>query len=165
MKGNSLRRALLVSIVFLTVFLPHKSSAEWAYSFVVWDRYVYVLSDEKVELDQIDNEIGAVTLYSTDEGTYSGNFSNWYPSGTKYFSIKDISTDEAIAIEDSKGHYYKANREGEYASSASTDSLSEDSSPPVESSNVNFTLVIFLLALFPIIALGSYLIARRPHER
>jgi hypothetical protein len=71
-----------------------------------------------------------------------------------------------IAIEDPKGHYYKANREGEYASSGSTDSLAEDNlSPPVESNNVNLTLVIFLLALFPIIALGSYLIARRPHER
>jgi hypothetical protein len=133
---------------------------------VVWDGYVYVLSDEEVEVNQIDNEIGAVTKYSDIEGTYSGNFSNSYASGTKYFSIKDISTDEVIAIEDPKGHYYKANREGEYASSGSTDSLTENnSSPPVESSNVNLTLVIFLLALFPIIALGSYLIARRPHER
>ena len=28
MKYNSLLRALLVSIVFMTIFLPHKSSAE-----------------------------------------------------------------------------------------------------------------------------------------
>ncbi|MGE6490042.1 hypothetical protein [Paenisporosarcina sp. NPDC076898] len=59
MKYNSLLGALLVSIIFMTFFLPHKSSADWAYSFVVWDGYIYVLSDE--EVDQIGNEIGAVT--------------------------------------------------------------------------------------------------------
>ena len=91
MKGNSLRRALLVFIVLMTISLPLKSSAEWAYSFVVWDGYVYVLSDE--EVNQIGNEIGAVTKYSDIEGTYSGNFSNTFAKGTKYFSIKDISTE------------------------------------------------------------------------
>ena len=81
---------------------------------MVWDGYVYVLSDE--EVDQIGNEIGAVTKYSDIEGTYSGNFSNTFAKGTKYFSIKDVSTDEAIAIKDPDGHFIlKPHRDGEYA--------------------------------------------------
>ncbi|MFT9598303.1 hypothetical protein [Mesobacillus sp.] len=45
---------------------------------------------------------------------YSGNFSNAYKKGTKYYSIEGLSTDEAIAIEESDGQYIKAYREGEY---------------------------------------------------
>ena len=50
------------------------SSADWAFTFVVWDGYIYQLSDEYVE--DIVEEIGEVTKYSDTEGTYSGNFSN-----------------------------------------------------------------------------------------
>ena len=48
------------------------------------------------------------------EGTYSGNFSNTYPKGTKYYSIVGESTDEAIAVKNN-GNYIKATRDGEYA--------------------------------------------------
>ncbi|WP_342542602.1 hypothetical protein MHH33_00115 [Paenisporosarcina sp. FSL H8-0542] len=153
MKCKSLLISFLISLVCTTVFLPNKSSAEWAYSFVVWDGYVYVLSDEIV--DQIDKEIGEVTLYSTNEGTYSGNFSNSYASGTKYFSIIDTSTDEAIAIEDPDGQYYKATRDGEYAGNK----LPTPFSGP--NNNDGFTLLIGLLALFPIIAFASYLTVKQ----
>lgn len=154
MKFNSLLGALLISILFTTIIFTHKSSAEWAYSFVVWDGYVYVLSDE--EVDQIGNEIGAVTKHSDIEDTYSGNFSNTYAKGTKYFSIKDVSTDEAIAIKDSEGLYFKATRDGEYAGNKF----------PIfvpGSKNDSFILLIGLIALLPILAFGSYLVARRNH--
>jgi hypothetical protein len=87
------------------------SSADWAFSFVVWDGYVYQLTDEYVE--DVREEIGEVTKYSDMEGTYSGNFSNEYEEGTKYYSIKGISTDKAIAVDDN-GKYIKANRNGKY---------------------------------------------------
>jgi hypothetical protein len=91
---------------------PNQSSADWAYSFVVWDGYLYQIGDEYVE--DIGEEIGEVTKYSDMEGGYSGNFSNEYEKGTKYYAIKGISTEEAIAIEESDGRFRKANREGKY---------------------------------------------------
>jgi hypothetical protein len=45
--------------------------------------------------------------------TLSGNFSNEYIEGTKYFSIKGVSTDEAIAVKTGT-QYKKAVRIGEY---------------------------------------------------
>ena len=89
----------------------NNSSADWAFQFVVWDSYIYQLSDEYVE--NIDEKIGEVTKYSDMEGTYSGNFSNTYEKGTKYYAIQGISTEEAIAIEE-KGKYRKAIRDGKY---------------------------------------------------
>jgi hypothetical protein len=89
-----------------------KSFADWAYSFVEYDDYIYVISGENVK--DIDKEIGQVTKYSDLEGTYNGNFSNTYKKGTKYYSIKGISTETAIAVDDN-GKYIKAIREGEYA--------------------------------------------------
>ena len=109
------RQFIFVVLVFLFVFtslLPNKSSANWAYPFVVWDGYIYVISDEFVE--EVDEKIGRVTKYSDVEGTYSGNFSNVYKKGTAYYSIKGVSTDKAIAIEDGRGKYKKAVRDGEY---------------------------------------------------
>ena len=72
-----------------------------------------MISDEFVE--EVDEKIGRVTKYSDKEGTYSGNFSNVYKKGTAYYSIKGVSTDEAIAIEDGVGKYKKAVMDGEYA--------------------------------------------------
>lgn len=88
------------------------SSADWAYSFVVWDDYIYRLDDEYV--DEVGEVIGEVTAYSDHEGTYRGNFSNEYEKGTKYFSIKGVDVEEAIAVED-EGKYRKGVREGKYA--------------------------------------------------
>lgn len=90
------------------------SQASWAYSFVVWDGFSYQISDEYVQ--EVDQEIGEVTVYSDKEGTYSGNFSNEYEKGTAYYSITGISTDEAIAVKEEDGKYRKALREGKYNS-------------------------------------------------
>lgn len=153
MECKSLLISLMLSLVCSLVFLPTKAAADWAHSFVIWDGYIYVISDE--EVDQIGKEIGEVTSYSDIEGTYSGNFSNTYAKGTKYYSIKDISRDVAIAIEDPDGQYYKATRDGEYAGNK----LPTPFSGP--NNNDSFTLLIGLLALFPIIAFASYLTVKR----
>lgn len=109
--SKSLSFILLIAIIccFLS---PSNKFASWAYSFVVYEGDIYVISDEYVT--EIDKEIGHVTKYSDKEGTYYGNFSNTYKKATKYFSIKGVSTDTAIAVEDGD-KYRKADRDGEYA--------------------------------------------------
>ncbi|MBK3497018.1 hypothetical protein JFL43_19675 [Viridibacillus sp. YIM B01967] len=104
---------VLISVIFLLgCSNNNNSSADWAFSFIVWDGYIYQLSNESV--NDISEEIGEVTKYSDMEGTYSGNFSNAYEKGTKYYSIEGISTQEAIAIEVEDGKYRKAFRDGKY---------------------------------------------------
>ncbi len=109
---------LVILIVLLTVTtgcsnrIFGKSTADWNSSFVVWDGYMYKISDEYVV--KIDSEIGKVEIYSDMVGTYSGNFSNVYEKGTMYYSITGISTDEAIAIQELDGNYRKAIRDGKY---------------------------------------------------
>ncbi|QGM32242.1 hypothetical protein GI482_18615 [Bacillus sp. N3536] len=99
-------------LVILFIASPIKTMADWAYPYVVWDGYVYVLQDE--EVNEIGKEIGHVTKYSDLEGSYSGNFSNAYPRGTKYYEVKEVSSKEAIAVEVSSGTYRVAERGGPY---------------------------------------------------
>jgi hypothetical protein len=140
----------LISVVILSVlltssFLPINSSAtSWAYSFVVWDGYIYVISDEYVT--EIVSEIGQVTKYS-DMEQYSGNFSNAYNKGTKYYSIEGISTDVAIAIQEDDGKYRKAVREREYTYKGETFELSG--------------WVVGVLVLFIIIMISIYFIYKK----
>lgn len=111
MKSKHLLSIAVLFVLFIS-FYPGKTLAtSWAYPFVVWDGYIYVISDEYVT--EIENEIGHVTRHS-DMEQYSGNFSNAYKRGTKYYSIKEISTDQAIGVEVSDGQYIKAYREAEY---------------------------------------------------
>jgi hypothetical protein len=118
LRKKNLLLALAIFIVLISItsgcsnFSTQKSSADSAYGFVVWNGYIYKVSDEYVE--EITKEIGEVTKYSDMEGIYSGNFSNKYEKGTKYFSIKGISTDEAIAIKEQDGKYRKAINQGKY---------------------------------------------------
>jgi hypothetical protein len=100
-------------------------ATSWAYPFVVWDGYIYIVNDEYVT--EIDKEIGQVTKYS-DMYQQPGNFSNAYEKGTKYFSIKGISTDKSIAVEDGNGKYKKALREKEYTFGRTAEDVSEDNS-------------------------------------
>ncbi|MFJ8513418.1 hypothetical protein [Lysinibacillus xylanilyticus] len=100
-----------IFIFSILVIAGCSSSADWNSSFVVWDGYIYEISEAYV-ID-INEEIGQVTKHSDKEGTYSGNFSNKYKKGTKYYSIEGTNTDEAIAIEED-GKYRKAIRDGKY---------------------------------------------------
>ena len=113
MKINQHLLSFVMLIILITSFLfPSKPLAtSWVYPFVVWKDYIYVVSDEYVT--EIESKIGQVTKYS-DMESYSGNFSNTFEKGTKYYSIKGISTDDAIAIEESNGRYIRANSEGKY---------------------------------------------------
>ncbi|MFX3675385.1 MAG: hypothetical protein ACE3JQ_13215 [Paenisporosarcina sp.] len=145
-------------ILFLFSFLlglnPIKSLADWAYSFVVWDGYTYVVSDEVV--NQIDQEIGQMTMYSDIEGTYSGNFSNTFKKGTKYYSLKNVDTNETIAIGTQDGNFVKAMREGPYADPKS------DDEKMTHSNRFDYAnLFIGLLALFQILAFSSYFVTKR----
>ncbi|WP_078551996.1 hypothetical protein [Bacillus alkalicellulosilyticus] len=111
MKSNHFLSIAILLVLFLSLYPVKTMATSWAYSFVVWDGYVYVISDEYVT--EIGDEIGRVTRYS-DMKQYSGNFSNAYKKGTKYYSIEGISTEQAIAVEDSNGQYIKAYRQDEY---------------------------------------------------
>ncbi|WP_045521062.1 hypothetical protein [Neobacillus niacini] len=113
MKINQHLFSLVMLLLFFSSFIFSTKSlaTSWAYPFVVWEDYIYVVSDEYVT--EIDTEIGHVTMYS-DMKSYPGNFSNAFKKGTKYYSIKGISTEESLAIEESDGRYLKADRDGKY---------------------------------------------------
>lgn len=102
---------VIVSMLVIAIFPCKANATSWAYPFVVWDNYIYVMSDENV--NNIDKEIGEVTKYS-DMEQYGGNFSNVYPIGTKYYSIVGINTDDTIAVQVGDNQYIKAFREGPY---------------------------------------------------
>lgn len=105
---------LWLASAFLSIWPVH---ADWAYHFVVNDGKSYIISDNRVDKEQTGSIIGKVTLFSDEEGTYSGNFSNYYPKGTEYYTIKDVDPNEAIAIKINEGLFIRANYEGEYAGS------------------------------------------------
>ncbi|MGO4185040.1 hypothetical protein AB4Z45_25315 [Paenibacillus sp. MCAF9] len=108
-----MRRKHFIFFILITslLFPGNLSATSWANEFVVWHGYVYVISDEYVT--DIHKKIGHVTVYS-DMETYTGNYSNSYKKGTKYYSIKGISTDEAIAVQQKDGKFIKANRDGKF---------------------------------------------------
>ena len=93
-------------------------ATKWVSSFVVWEGYQYTVQDEYIEESEIESEIGQVTSYS-DMYPMGGNFSNEFKKGSKYFSIKGVSTEESIAVEAGGGIYVRADRDGEYTFSES----------------------------------------------
>ena len=107
-----MNKLVAVCLAIFIIVVPNRAMADWAYSFVVWDGYVYVLQDQ--EVNEVGKEIGHVTRYSDIEGSYSGNFSNAYSKGTKYYKVKGVDTDVAIAVEASPGAYRLAEREHPY---------------------------------------------------
>jgi hypothetical protein len=106
-----IRYVSLFTLLIFFVYPSHSFATSWAYPFVVWEGYTYEVIDEPVT--DIERKIGNVTKYS-DMETYPGNFSNAYKKGTIYYSIKGVSTDEAIAVQVEDGTYVKAIRRGEY---------------------------------------------------
>ncbi|UKS23857.1 hypothetical protein LOZ80_19630 [Paenibacillus sp. HWE-109] len=110
-----LKLSLLFAFLISSTLFVGIVSADWANMFVVNDGKIYVISEEHIDPKQIGLKIGKVTKYSDREGTYSGNFSNYYPKGTGYYEIMGLGINEAIAIKDDKGLYIKATYGGEYA--------------------------------------------------
>lgn len=110
-KGMSI---LFVFLIGFSVFIQ-TAYGDWAHKFVVYDGSSYVVSDHEVDKSLVDKKLGKVTKYSDREGTYRGNFSNHYPKGTAYYSIKDVAVSKAIAIKDQEDNYIQADYSGKYA--------------------------------------------------
>ncbi|WP_413367639.1 hypothetical protein [Lysinibacillus sp. 3P01SB] len=103
---------VFIMIIFAAIQFPQKSLAtDWAYQFVVWEGTIYIVSDEHVT--DVEEVIGQVTKYS-DMKQYGGNFSNTYLKGTKYYSIKGVDPNKAIAVQLDKYVYVKAENDGAY---------------------------------------------------
>ncbi|MCA1029688.1 hypothetical protein LCL95_01420 [Bacillus timonensis] len=113
MKNIHIKRFSILFILSISLLLlsTNTSATKWVYPFVVWDGYVYVVTDEYV--DEIDKEIGGVSVYS-DMEELPGNFSNAYKKGTAYYSIRGIKPDVSIAVQEENGKYRKADREEKY---------------------------------------------------
>jgi hypothetical protein len=80
----------------------------------------------------------------------SGNFSNVYEKGTKYYSIKDVSTDEAIAVEEGSGKFKKAVREKEkeYTFGKTAEDTSEDKSSDMTATLLILSAITIFLIIF-----------------
>jgi len=103
------KRGLLFLIFFLFTLASSAEALSWAYPFVVWNGNVYEVKEEEVLANQIGSKIGEVKTKPNDmTGNHYGNASNLYPKGTKYFEIKNISTEEAIAVEIETNEWKKA---------------------------------------------------------
>lgn len=87
---------------------------------------------------------------------HPGNFSNIYKKGTKYYSIKGINTDEAIAVQDEERKYKKAIR-GEKYTFGSTDEYTGSD----EEKNNFPDLTASLLVLFTIIIMISLFVIKK----
>lgn len=104
----------LVIILAIPLFLVACSSSKqsnshsWAFDVVTWNHEVYKVTNEVVA--EIDDEIGTIKNYSTDESSDLPNlFSNKYKKGTKLFKIKNVESNDYIAVQD-KDIYYKAEK-------------------------------------------------------
>lgn len=115
-----MRKIIFVLSVFFAVSMfagLGSVHADWASRFVVNDGKSYTVSNITVDNAQIGAKLGKVTSYSDKEGTYSGNFSNYYAKGTEYYTIKDLAHNEAIAIKVSDDSFIMATYSGEYEGS------------------------------------------------
>lgn len=109
-------KTIIASVILLMTFY-NTAYAKWSYEFVVFNKSIYTITDKKINSDLIGAVLGQVTSYSNQEGTYSGNFSNTFPKGTKYYNIKGSDSNKVIAIKVKDGTFIEANYEGEYAGS------------------------------------------------
>lgn len=84
-----------------------RSFASTPYPLVTWDSRLYRITTE--EITEVEETIGEIMLMSQEETNLSpANFSNYYEKGTKLWSIKQVDTSVAIAIEIAPGQYVKA---------------------------------------------------------
>ncbi|UOE94722.1 hypothetical protein [Alkalihalobacillus sp. LMS39] len=104
-----MRKKIMILMVFMVLITPPVQALSWAYAFVVWNGNVYQVTGEEVGESFIGQQIGKVTTKPNDmTGRYYGNASNSYPKGTKYYEIEGIETNEAIAVEEKAGVWFKA---------------------------------------------------------
>ncbi|MFC4809624.1 hypothetical protein [Paenibacillus sp. GCM10023250] len=91
------------------------SSADWAYSFVIWNDDLYEVLEDEVRPEDIGEEIGKITQYSDAEGIYSNGFSNKFPEGTELYEIEGVEPSEYIAVKAGEQQYLKTKDHGAYA--------------------------------------------------
>ncbi|WP_051556545.1 hypothetical protein [Alkalihalobacterium bogoriense] len=115
-----MKKNVLFFIVILCLFFSPLTTVatSWAYPFITWEENLYVVTDTKIE--KVEEEIGQVTTYS-DMELLPENFSNAYQKGTKFYKIKGVTTEEAIAVEVENGYFLKAIREEIYLGESSTE--------------------------------------------
>lgn len=95
--------------------LAERPSTDWNVRFVIWNDHMYVTKTRETDIElvsEVEEQIGTIAYYSDIEGKmYTNNFSNAFGEGTKLYKIKDVDTDEAIAVESDDGTYIKATRQ------------------------------------------------------
>ncbi|WP_052461611.1 hypothetical protein [Sporosarcina koreensis] len=101
---------ILVSLLSLLAACT-SSGKDWNSSFIVWHGDMYEVGSETIQ--EVEEKLGQVTVYSDREATYIGTFSNQYRKGTKFFAIPGESPDDMIAVEE-EGAYRKAVNTGKY---------------------------------------------------
>ena len=113
---HMIKNAKIILVVLILLMISFDTAyAKWANAFVVYNKNVYVITDKKVNVELIGSKLGQVTKYSGREGTYSGNFSNVYRMGTKYYAIIGSDVNKAIAVKEKSGIFIEAQYAGEYA--------------------------------------------------
>ncbi|MDK2805357.1 MAG: hypothetical protein PWQ94_521 [Thermoanaerobacterium sp.] len=110
---KSLLIAILIFALTFTAGCSKNSSNDheeksWAFSkIIILNGETYVGTSDDVT--SIDKKIGTIKYFSTGETNINDTiFSNYYKVGTNLYSIPNVSTKDAIAVEISKNHYIKA---------------------------------------------------------
>lgn len=99
---------ILASVVMTGCSHAEASSNPLYPAAVAWNYIVYGLSVDTVSAEEIGKEIGQVQRYITEFPKKNGDC-NIAPVGSKLYSIKGISVDNAIAV-NIGGKFYKACR-------------------------------------------------------
>lgn len=74
--------------------------SSYPYHLVKWNNALYrVTNEESIVIDELIGEILNHSNDDTNKESTPDNSSNFYSKGTKLWSIKDVDTNEAIAIE------------------------------------------------------------------
>jgi len=86
----------------------YREEKSWAFSkIIILNGESYVGTSDDVT--SIDKKIGTIKYFSTGETNINNTiFSNYYKVGTNLYSIPNVNTKDAIAVEISKNHYIKA---------------------------------------------------------
>ena len=104
-----MKRIVLVLLLLLITTHSSAQALSWAYLFVVWNGNVYEVTEEEVIEGDINKTIGKVKRKANDmTGSYYGDASNFYPTGTKYYAINGESTESTIAVEATEKQWMKA---------------------------------------------------------
>ncbi|GEN52199.1 hypothetical protein [Halobacillus faecis] len=153
---------VLCCLLFPFFYLSTTASAtSWAYPFVVYDGFIYVVEEEATEV-KVGKRIGEVTAYS-DMRQYDGNFSNVFETGTGYFKVVGYPTTQVIAVKVGEGVFRKAEREAAYtyvSEGQVVESSFLEKGKPVEQKDLIFGTVVFV-SFLAFVAGALYLFQRK----